>query len=111
MWFRDMGCYRSIMSSLGPKKPPLGSGDEDSPSGALRPVTVASADTVELLMLMRSNYHDWSLIMKVSLEALGLWEAVEADNFACSVGGYEGEPCREEDSEGGMGCGEGDADG
>jgi hypothetical protein len=30
-------------------------------------------------MLMSSNYHDWSLIMKVSLEALGLWEAVEVD--------------------------------
>jgi hypothetical protein len=67
------------MSSLGPKKPPLGSGDEDSPGGALRPVTEASAGIVELPMLTRSNYHDWLLIMMVSLEALGLWEAVEAD--------------------------------
>jgi hypothetical protein len=67
------------MSSLGPKKPPLGSGDEDSSGGAPRPVTVASTGTVELPMLTKSNYNDWSLVMKVSLEALGLWEAVEAD--------------------------------
>jgi hypothetical protein len=67
------------MLSLGPKNPSLGSDDEDSLSGALCLVTVASGGTIELLMLMRSNYHDWSLIMKVSLEALGLWEAVEAD--------------------------------
>jgi hypothetical protein len=67
------------MLSLGPKKLPLGSDDEDSLSGALCLVTVASGGTIELLMLMRSNYHDWSLVMKVSLEELGLWEAVEAD--------------------------------
>jgi hypothetical protein len=67
------------MSSLGPKKPPLCSGDEDSSGGAPRPVTMASTSTVELLMLTRSNYHDWSLVMKVSLDALGLWEVVEVD--------------------------------
>jgi hypothetical protein len=32
--------------------------------------------TVELPVLTRSNYHEWSLVMKVSLEALGLWDAV-----------------------------------
>jgi hypothetical protein len=67
------------MSSLGPKKSPLGSSDEDSSGGALRLVTVVSTGTVKLPMLMRSNYHDWLLIMKMSLEALGLWEAVEVD--------------------------------
>jgi hypothetical protein len=40
---------------------------------------MASTNTIELSMLMRSNYHDWSLVKKVSLEALGLWEAVEVD--------------------------------
>jgi hypothetical protein len=60
--------------------------------------------------------------MKVSLEALGLWEAVEVkkanhreDRLALATilraGGYEGEPRHEEDDEGGMGCSEGDADG
>jgi len=27
-------------------------------------------------MLIKSNYHKWSLLMKVKLQALGLWEAV-----------------------------------
>jgi hypothetical protein len=67
------------MSSLGSKKPSLRSDDEDNSGSAPRLVTVVSTSTVELPMLMSSNYHDWSLVMKVSLEALGLWEAVEVD--------------------------------
>ena len=27
-------------------------------------------------MLTRANYHEWSLLMKVKLQARGLWEAV-----------------------------------
>ncbi|CAN6286494.1 unnamed protein product [Urochloa humidicola] len=66
------------MSSLGLKKPRLDLSGEDGSGSSLRPVAVASAGTVELPMLTRANYHDWSLVMKVSLEALGLWDAVEA---------------------------------
>jgi hypothetical protein len=40
---------------------------------------VVGAGSVELSMLTRSNYHDWLLVMQVSLEALGLWDAVESD--------------------------------
>jgi hypothetical protein len=37
------------------------------------------AGSVKLPMLTRSNYHDWSLVMQVSLEVLGLLSAVESD--------------------------------
>jgi hypothetical protein len=42
-----------------------------------RPVMVVS--TVKLPVLTRTNYHDWSLVMQVSSDALGLWCAVEVD--------------------------------
>jgi hypothetical protein len=67
------------MSSLRPKKPPLYSSDEDSSGGALRLVTMVSSGTVELSMLTISNYHEWSLVRKMSLGALGLWQAVEVE--------------------------------
>ncbi|WVZ51861.1 hypothetical protein U9M48_002964 [Paspalum notatum var. saurae] len=41
--------------------------------------TTVSSGAVELPMLTRTNYHEWSLVMKVSLEALGLWKAVESE--------------------------------
>jgi hypothetical protein len=49
-------------------------GDDDEVS---RPVMVVS--TVKLPMLTRTNYHDWSLVMQVSSDALGLWCVVEVD--------------------------------
>ncbi|KAL6600448.1 hypothetical protein ACP70R_045248 [Stipagrostis hirtigluma subsp. patula] len=59
-----------------PKKP-------DDKGGVLSPVAVERVvtfgGTVELPMLTATNYHVWSLVMKVSLEALGLWHAVELD--------------------------------
>jgi hypothetical protein len=67
------------MSSLRPKKPPLYSSDEDSSGGTLRLVTMVSSGTVELSMLTISNYHEWSLVRKMSLGALGLWQAVEVE--------------------------------
>ncbi|WVZ50882.1 hypothetical protein U9M48_002089 [Paspalum notatum var. saurae] len=39
----------------------------------------AVAGVVEVPLLTRGNYHEWSLVMKVSLEALGLWHVVETD--------------------------------
>jgi hypothetical protein len=32
---------------------------------------------VELPLLTKSNYTEWSLVMQVSLEAMGLWSVVE----------------------------------
>ncbi|KAL6905380.1 hypothetical protein ACP4OV_002981 [Aristida adscensionis] len=37
-----------------------------------------SAGTIELPLLTKSNYHEWSLVMQVCLEAMGLWGAVES---------------------------------
>ncbi|WVZ93640.1 hypothetical protein U9M48_039605 [Paspalum notatum var. saurae] len=41
--------------------------------------TAMTSGAVELPMLTKTNYHKWSLVMKVSLEALGLWKAVESE--------------------------------
>jgi hypothetical protein len=32
----------------------------------------------ELLLLTKTNYHEWSTVMHVSLEAMELWNVVEA---------------------------------
>jgi hypothetical protein len=32
---------------------------------------------VELPLLTKSNYTEWSLVMQVSLEAMGLWSVVD----------------------------------
>ncbi|BAF20309.1 uncharacterized protein [Oryza sativa Japonica Group] len=39
---------------------------------------VPNSSVMELLLLTRANYHQWALVMRVSLEALELWDAVEA---------------------------------
>ncbi|KAG8053091.1 hypothetical protein GUJ93_ZPchr0001g29702 [Zizania palustris] len=53
--------------------------DDDSTS---RSVTaervVAHTNSVELPLLTKGNYHEWALVMQVSLEAMELWDAVEA---------------------------------
>ena len=30
--------------------------------------------------MTRTNYTDWALVMRVNLQAQGLWEAIEPDN-------------------------------
>jgi hypothetical protein len=65
------------MSSPNPRTPPCGGSNEDSLGRASCTVAVTGAGSVELPT--RSNYHDWSLVTQVSLEALGLWDAVESD--------------------------------
>jgi hypothetical protein len=37
-----------------------------------------AAGTLEFPTLAKGNYHEWALVMKVNLEALGLWNAVES---------------------------------
>ncbi|KAL6633643.1 hypothetical protein ACP70R_026314 [Stipagrostis hirtigluma subsp. patula] len=66
------------MSST-PKTPVTGDKKGETSGGAPRTVAAerVTGGTVELPMLTKSNYHEWSLVMKVSLEALGLWAAVE----------------------------------
>ena len=66
------------MSSFGLKKLHLDLGGDDCSSSAPRLVAVAGIGTVELPMLGSANYHDWSLVMHVSLEAMELWDAVDA---------------------------------
>jgi hypothetical protein len=39
---------------------------------------MATPGAVEIPQLTRVNYHEWSLVMQVSMEALELWDAVEA---------------------------------
>jgi hypothetical protein len=39
---------------------------------------MATPGAVEIPQLTRANYHEWALVMQVSLEALELWDAVEA---------------------------------
>jgi hypothetical protein len=38
----------------------------------------AAAGTLEFPTLAKGNYHEWALVMKVNLEAMGLWNAVES---------------------------------
>ncbi|CAN6286802.1 unnamed protein product [Urochloa humidicola] len=38
----------------------------------------ATPGAVEIPQLSRANYHEWALVMQVSMEALELWDAVEA---------------------------------
>jgi len=62
--------------STTPKKLGSGSGSGDGAPAMER--VVSSSGAMELPMLTKTNYHEWSLVMQVSLEALGLWNAVEA---------------------------------
>jgi hypothetical protein len=63
------------MTKIGDSSPPkIGEG---SSSGAAERV-MANSSVVELPLLTRTNYHEWSLVMQVSMEALEQWDAVEA---------------------------------
>jgi len=53
--------------------------DASSSRGAAVEHVVTSSNFVELPLLTKANYHEWSLVMQVSLEALELWDAVEAE--------------------------------
>lgn len=55
-----------------------GTGDGSTPRQAVVERVVPNSSVVELPMLTRANYHQWALVMRVSLEALVLWDAVEA---------------------------------
>jgi hypothetical protein len=39
---------------------------------------VLNSGAVELPLLTKTNYHEWSMIVQVSLEAMELWDVVEA---------------------------------
>jgi hypothetical protein len=38
---------------------------------------VINTSSVELPLLTKANYHEWALVMQVSLEVMELWNAVE----------------------------------
>jgi hypothetical protein len=67
------------MSSPSTQMPYRGGSNKGSLGEASCTVAVASVGSVELPMLTRSNNHDWSLVMRMSLEALGLWDAMLVD--------------------------------
>jgi hypothetical protein len=63
--------------SATPRTPGLGelTGVGSSSAAAER---VVNTNSVELPLLTKANYHEWALVMQVSLEAMELWDAVEA---------------------------------
>ena len=40
---------------------------------------VINSSSVELPLLTKANYHEWALVMQVSLEVMELWNAVEVE--------------------------------
>jgi hypothetical protein len=53
-----------------------------SSDGAPCPVVVERiiAAALEFPKLVKGNYHEWALMMKVNLEAMSLWNVVESDS-------------------------------
>lgn len=39
-----------------------------------------SSGSIVYPMLMRTNYGDWALVLRVNLQAQGLWEAIDPGN-------------------------------
>ncbi|CAN6231670.1 unnamed protein product [Urochloa humidicola] len=56
---------------------PKGESGDGSSSGVATERVVPSSGAVELPLLTKENYHEWSLVMQVSLEVLELWDVVE----------------------------------
>jgi hypothetical protein len=46
---------------------------------------VASADPANYPILTKSNYDQWSLLMRIKMEAWGLWAAVDPDSVEFQV--------------------------
>jgi hypothetical protein len=46
---------------------------------------VASAGLANYSILMKSNYNQWSLLMKIKMEVRGLWVAVDPDSVEFQV--------------------------
>jgi hypothetical protein len=63
--------------STPPKMPDINKGSSGGApcSGVVEHVT---AGMLEFPTLAKGNYHEWALVMKVNLEAMGLWDAVES---------------------------------
>jgi hypothetical protein len=52
-------------------------GDSSSPADGVVVRGAPNSGVVELPLLTKGNYQEWSLIMQVSLEALELWDVIE----------------------------------
>jgi hypothetical protein len=63
---------------MSPSPPPRGRRPAERRVVVERVVKEASA-TVQYPTLMRTNYNEWSLLMRVNLQAQGLWHAVEPE--------------------------------
>jgi hypothetical protein len=53
---------------------------DGSSSGVVGERVTPNSGVVELPLLTKGNYQEWSLVMQVSLEALELWEVVEEES-------------------------------
>ena len=65
-----------LESMSSPSSPPK-IGDSGKAVVAVERV-VSNSGAVELPLLTKANYHEWALVMQVSLEAMELWDAVVA---------------------------------
>jgi hypothetical protein len=57
--------------------PTKGEKEDSSSSGVAMESVARGSGVVELPLLTKGNYQEWSLVMQVSLEALELWDVVE----------------------------------
>jgi hypothetical protein len=72
-----------------PKKPSGGKGDEDAESSRkgeiVRVVREFGGGAPNWPMLTKTNYTQWSLVMKIKMEARDLWEAIEPGGVSLRV--------------------------
>jgi hypothetical protein len=79
VWLSSNKWYQSEVREMS-TPPETPKSKKGSAGTAPCPVMVerAAASTLEFLTLVKGNYHEWALVMKVNLEAMGLWNAVES---------------------------------
>jgi hypothetical protein len=55
------------------------SNPSEKPSAVVEHI-ILNSGVVELPLLTKTNYHEWSMVMQVPLEAMELWDIVESAN-------------------------------
>jgi hypothetical protein len=72
-----------------PKKPSGGKGDEDAKSSRKGEIVCVVREfgggAPNWPMLTKTNYTQWSLVMKIKMEARDLWEAIEPGGVSLRV--------------------------
>jgi len=70
---------RDRQVSASPSPPLRGQHYKDRPRVVIERVIKGTTASVQYPMLTRSNYNEWALLMRVNLQAQGLWHAVEPE--------------------------------